>query len=83
MIEKQEMSFYQWNHPGNIMHALESMYHNQETYNDSVELLRRLLLFIYEKTDGDNSMLWDIKPKKLKAIKKYLDKVDEIIVGNK
>jgi hypothetical protein len=67
------------NTPGSIIETLRSMRNNTETYEDSVELLRRLLLFVYEEGNKDG-ILWDITDKQDRKLKKLLDKVDDLLV---
>jgi len=73
---------FKYQSPITTIKLLEHCWENQETYNDHVETLRRLLLFIKEKAEDNGQVtgLWDIKSKDSKKLNKLLQKTDDLLV---
>lgn len=73
---------FKYQSPVTTIKLLEHCWNEQETYNDHVETLRRLLIFIKEKAEDNDYAggLWDIKPKDSKKLNKLLQKIDDLLV---
>lgn len=82
MIE--DKPFLTFNSPGSTIKMLEAAWDNTETYTDHVDLLRRLLLFIYDKASEGSGKeefgLWDITDKEVDKLERRLDKVDKLLL---
>lgn len=81
MIEPTYHAF-KYQSPASTINLLNYCYGEQETYNDHVETLRRLLTFIQAKAIGCDHAggLWEIKPKKAKKLNKLLQSLDDLLL---
>lgn len=83
MIKPEEHSLYIFNHPNDIMRTFKSLWDNVEVYEEHVELLRRLLPFIYDNakyTPEGEYGLWDITKKQDKRLLEHLEKIDKLLL---